>query len=250
MKKKLFFAFGALLVAMLPTVDANAQGYTVTWKNWDYQGHDSVRVVNTSDNKIRPVQASPYIDTMILGWYVDAALTTTWNFLTDELTSDTTLWPRWEIRSAVQGVYHYTVNLQGFNDLAVYPIHGDTMTFLGTPGMSHVLHAPSLTGFTPVSDSIVITSMPATDTLVVFNYTRNRHKVTANLKGGHFDLRRKRMQHMVGAQRHSCISCHTLFRWQFKACFFDYVYLSIHSVITSSLLYIALYSLYSKGFGR
>ena len=186
MKKKLFFAFGALLVAMLPTVDANAQGYTVTWKNWDYQGHDSVRVVNTSDNKIRPVQASPYIDTMILGWYVDAALTTTWNFLTDELTSDTTLWPRWEIRSAVQGVYHYTVNLQGFNDLAVYPIHGDTMTFLGTPGMSHVLHAPSLTGFTPVSDSIVITSMPATDTLVVFNYTRNRHKVTANLKGGHF----------------------------------------------------------------
>ena len=186
MKKKLFFAFGALLVAMLPTVNVDAQGYTVTWKNWNYLGDDSVRVVNTVDNKIRPVQASPYVDTMIIAWYVDQELTTTWNFLTDVLTSDTTLWPRWQVRSSVQGVYHLAINMQGFNDLNVYPFHGDTLAFLGTPGQSHILHAPAVTGFTPVDDSIVIPVLPATDTLIVFNYTRNRHKITANLKGGHF----------------------------------------------------------------
>lgn len=63
MKKPLFFLLGALLAAMLPTANLNAQtGYNVTWKNFDCSNlsntqptHDTTIHYNWADNKIRPV---------------------------------------------------------------------------------------------------------------------------------------------------------------------------------------------------
>lgn len=193
MKKPLFFLLGALLAAMLPTANLNAQtGYNVTWKNFDCSNlsntqptHDTTIHYNWADNKIRPVLTSPYQDTLLIAWYVDQALTTPWNFLEDELTSDTTLWPKWQVRTSGMVLFHIASNLEGYGD-NVFAGVGDTIVALGIPGTSKTVYPMPITGFTPVQDSIVINSLPAVDTVINFNYKRNEYWVVANLKGGHF----------------------------------------------------------------
>ena len=179
---------GALCMAMLPATNSQAQGtgHNVTWKNYDYLGHDTTIVYNEADGKIRPVLTTPYTDTLLIAWYIDSTLTTPWSFLQDILTSDTTLWPRWTVKTATQRIYHVSFNMQGFDGNPIYPYHYDTTEFVGTPGTRHVLFPPSYRGFTPVVDSIVIPSLPATDTLIKCNYTRNSYQLFFNLKGGHF----------------------------------------------------------------
>lgn len=191
MKKTLFFLFGALLVAMLPTtkVDAQSSGHNVTWKNWDYQNHDTTINYNYADNKIRPRMSSPYgpaSDTLLIDWFVDSTLTTPWSFFNDELTSDTTLWPLWMVLQSTQTVYHVVRNVQDTVDAVSFPIALDTILVLGTPGQPLTITPPPLNGFTPFLSSVVIPSMPLTDTMIHLNYTRNKYSVTVNLKGGHF----------------------------------------------------------------
>jgi len=188
MKKTLFFILGALCIAMLPTTNAQAQSasHNVTWKNYDYLGHDTTIVYSEADGKIRPVLTTPYTDTLLIAWYIDSTLTTPWSFLEEVLTSDTTLWPRWVTVSASEQVYHVSYNMQGFNSNPTYPYHYDTVEFVGVPGTRHVLYPVHYKGFTPAVDSIVIAALPATDTLVKYNYTRNTYKLFFNLKGGSF----------------------------------------------------------------
>lgn len=186
MKKTLFFLLGALFVAMLPNVNVNAQAtYQVTFHNWDYLGNDSVRVC-PANSIISPVQATPYHDTIIIAWYTDAALTTPWDFATDIVTDNMEMWPNWQVVPTGDRVYRIATHLQAFDGADVYPISGDTLSFVCTPGVPIIVNAPTMTGFTPKIASIGPMILPATDTVFNFNYTRNKHKITYNLKGGQF----------------------------------------------------------------
>ena len=81
-------------------------GYTVSWNNWDYKGHDTALVYNNADRHISPVFSRPGttsykdgvdLDTLFIGWYIEPEFIHPWNFPTDELTSDTTLYAKYMV---------------------------------------------------------------------------------------------------------------------------------------------------------
>ena len=187
MKKTLFFLLGTLLLAMLPTVNVNAQssGYIVTWKNHLYTNTDSTSI---NSGLIAHVPTSPYTDTLLLGWYLDSNLTIPWLFRTDTLSSNTTLWPKWiEVDSPTMKVFKVVLNKQGFSE-ATYPIRIDTLNYIGNIDQRVAIESPkTIKGFEPFDDSIIIASLPATDTIVNIRYNRIKRKLEYSLNwNGHF----------------------------------------------------------------
>lgn len=195
MKKTLFFLFGAMLVATLPTakVDAQTTGHSVTWKNFKCTNltnaaptHDTT--IFYANDTVAPRLTSPYQDTLLIEWYVDSLLTTPWNFLDDILTSDTTLWPRWQVVGASMGTYHVAYHFAGIpaGTPGAKPDSSSTTQFADIIGSRVVIRPMPFAGFTPVEDSIVIPALPTVDTTVHFHYNRNKYQFVCNLRGGHF----------------------------------------------------------------
>ena len=180
------FSFG-------PNTGANATlypytivpGYTVTWVNWDYLGGIKDTVYNELDNKIRPVVASPYSptsDTILVGRFVDNAFTTPWNFLNDTLSSDTTLYVKWQIRGAGMARYYTIHYLYNYN----YQLDkSDTLIMFDTLGRTFVLSCNNYPYYDAANPTATVTSLANNDT-VKFYYYPSYYNLTWNVNGGQF----------------------------------------------------------------
>ena len=162
-------------------------GYTVTWVNWDYLGNNQSIVYDEADNKIRPILASPYSatsDTVIIGRYVDATFTTSWDFMNDVLTSDTTIYVQWQLRGAGMDRYFVVHNRLDHNNQIEY---SDTITMFDSTGHRVVVYKYNYSYYNADLDSAVITSLSNNDTVLQFNYYRKPYTLTWNLNGGQFN---------------------------------------------------------------
>lgn len=79
------------------------EGYKVTFRNHNARGIDTTIVYNTPDNRIVPAPSRPaYVgaDTVFAHYWTDPAYTNPWLFDQSVLTSDTTLYAKWDIFDA------------------------------------------------------------------------------------------------------------------------------------------------------
>ena len=161
-------------------------GYAVTWHNIDYANNDTTIIYNESDDMIRPVLASPYpasCDTVITGYFVDAAMTQSWDFLGDVLTQDTNIYIRWTAPApgTVRARFVHT-RLDAYNA----PMQSDTTVFWALPGTTVTEYARHYSGY--VCDKILdtINNLASDDPIKVFTYERRKYELQWNLGGGVF----------------------------------------------------------------
>lgn len=161
-------------------------GYAVVWHNWDFAGSDTTIYYNESDNKIRPVLASPFpatCDTVINGRFTDAAFTNSWDFLSDTLSQDTNIYVRWTFPGPgmVRARFAHTL-MDAYNNVYLT----DTVTFYDSVGHSVTEYARNYFDYNCDRASATIDSLASNDTVITFNYYRTTYQLTWNLNGGAF----------------------------------------------------------------
>lgn len=156
-------------------------GYTVTWANWDNNGATYDTVYSNADRKISPVYNRNNIsmkdgiglDTLFIGWYIDnETFNTPWNFPTDELIHDTTLYAKYIIVdrdvTTEYTVRHLRQNLArtGYDTANVF-------TYADSTGHPLTLVPALYYGYTCTVDNIYIESLqPGLDTSFVYNRSK------------------------------------------------------------------------------
>ena len=163
-----------------------ADGYTVTWVNYDFFGSDTTILYNQPDNKIRPIfsPVMPGTDTIFLAWWADAEFTTPWDFLRDTLSGNDSLWAQWHVFDPLTEAYYYVHhNLIGIDALDTIT---DTVTYIGPIGGVDTIYALNYAFYTPQVDMIILDPIAA-DTVVEMNYVRDTFLLTWNLNGGVFE---------------------------------------------------------------
>lgn len=159
-------------------------GYKVRYKNYDYKGNDTVIAYNNADHKISPRLSSPrYTDTIFIEWFKDSLFTSPWMFLDEELTQDTTLYAKWQVKGAGQHIYkvfYDFVNLDG-TDTTV----ADSVMYAATAGDNIAVGKRTFIGRETSTDTIRFV-MPDSDTTVHFVYDLRPYVLTWNAGAGHF----------------------------------------------------------------
>lgn len=173
-------------------------GYTVTWANWDYMGSDTMIVYNNADHYIAPVFGRNDInykdgidlDTLFIGWYIDDIFfNTPWNFPTDELVSDTTLYARYMVVdrnvTSEYSVMHMRQNLaRTAYDTANVFVYADST------GHDISLHSALYYGYEVVGSADTTISgndWSNGDTVHTFYYNRARVPITWAAGEGYVD---------------------------------------------------------------
>jgi len=128
-------SYGAVVSDLTVTAQYTINSYAVTFNS---QGGSAISSVNANDNTKLTAPAVPSKTGYTFGgWYKDAAGTAAWNFATDVVTSNTTLFAKWVV---VPAIYAVTFNSQGGS--AVSAVNANDNTKLTAPA------APSKTGYT------------------------------------------------------------------------------------------------------
>ena len=163
-----------------------AEGYAVTYINYDCKNHDTVIVYNTPDNKITPVLSEPRYpgtDTVFLAFVRENGdMLTAWQNDVDVLSSDTTLYAMWLINGTT---YSYTIrhNLISLDNDTVAV---DSVTNVAPAGSALRLRPRNYPGRVPNTDVINITSLTQ-DTVVDFYYTLVKYELTWAAQQGQFN---------------------------------------------------------------
>lgn len=112
-----------------------------------------------------------------VGWYKDEALDQAWNFSSDTVTADTTLYAKWTANTnTAYTVQHWQQNLDAENYTCV-----DTENGTGTTGASVTPAVKAYEGFTaPNAQTVTI----AADGSTVVNYYYTRNSYTVSLSPG------------------------------------------------------------------
>ena len=106
------------------------------------------------------------------GVFKDKGLNQEWNFATDKVTSETTLYVKWEINS-------HTISFLVDGS----PISSATLEY----GAEVVAPTPSKTGYTFVWDEDVPATMPDKDLVINGSYTINTHRLVYKLNGEEYN---------------------------------------------------------------
>ena len=152
--------------------------YTVTF---DSQGGTSVASVNTNYNTTISTPTEPTrTGYTFAGWYKESACTNIWNFTTNLVTNNTTLYAKW-----IVNVYLVTFNTQGGSTVA--SVYADYNSTISTPT------APTRTGYTfggwyketGCTNAWTFASDVVTGNLTLYaKWTINVYTVTFNSQGG------------------------------------------------------------------
>ena len=165
------------------------EGYRVTWKNWDFYGHDSIRVYDNENNKINTIVSTPAefvgTDTTFIAWWADSLYTTPWDFENDVLTSDTTLYAEWHVvdtaTEAYYTVFHIRMGLHNQDSIV------DSIRRYAPIDSTITIYALSYPFYTPVENSVTFTVDSVSDSNIVsIHYVRDTFHLVWNLLGGHF----------------------------------------------------------------
>ncbi|WP_230496021.1 InlB B-repeat-containing protein, partial [Pseudoneobacillus rhizosphaerae] len=114
------------------------------------------------------------------GWFKDAGLSTVWNFATDKVTQDTTLYAKWTINQ-------YTVSFNSNGGSAVAPVTTNYNTSISAPT------PPTRTGYTfngwfkeagLMTEWNFATDKVTQDTTLFAKWTINQYTVSFNSNGG------------------------------------------------------------------
>lgn len=165
-----------------------ADGYNVTWMNYDCNGNDTTILYNRADNTIRTPLNSPRYpgtDTVFVAWWADSVFTTPWDFLRDTLSGNDTLWAQWHIFNPLTEVSYYVMhNRIGIDALDTII---DTVRCFANIGSIDTVTAIFYANYTPTpeTDTIILNPVVA-DTIVNINYVRDTFMLTWNLTGGAF----------------------------------------------------------------
>ncbi len=163
-------------------------GYAVTWHNWDFANNDTTIYYDQPDNKIRPVLASPFpatCDTVINGWFTDAAFTNSWEMLVDTLSQDTNIYVRWAAPAPGTVRVRFAHNLlDADNNVAT----SDTVIYYDVIGNSVSEPVRDIRNYfcNNQTDTVVTITFTGNDTVVAINYERDTFLLTWNLGGGAF----------------------------------------------------------------
>ena len=164
-----------------------AEGYAVTYINFDYYNNDTTIVYNTPDNKINPMLNEPrysFPGPTFVAYVTEADnLLTAWQPDVDVLTSDTTLYSVW-IDLSVTTSYSYKVRyimVELDSTLTV----DDSMTSVAPSGSALRLRARYYAGRVPDADTKNISSL-VSDTVVDFYYTLVKYALSWSAAGGRF----------------------------------------------------------------
>lgn len=162
-----------------------ADGYAVTYINYDCKNHDTVIYYNTPDNRISPVLSEPRYegtDTVFLAFVRENGdLLTAWQHDVDVLSSDTTLYAMWAINGVTftyKTRYNH-ISLEG-DTLAV-----DSVSNVAPAGSALRIRARHYAGRVPNTEVINITSL-VSDTVVDFYYTLVKYELTWAAQPGRF----------------------------------------------------------------
>ena len=169
-------------------------GYKVTFVNYNARigqpGYEDTTIVyNTPDNRIVPAMAGPsYVgaDTVFGHYWIDTAFTTPWHFDRDVLTSDTTLYAKWDVYDPTTKV-KITANHWFQNTKRTDYVKEDEITYVcnkvaSVMDGSQYIVAYNLPGFTPLQSAMLV---PCTnDTVVDFYYNRDTTVIVWDFNGG------------------------------------------------------------------
>ena len=116
-------------------------------------------------------------------WCTDATGTTAWNFATDTVTHDITLYAKWsDGTGTAYTVEHYKQNL-GDNDYTI--VNDDTQSLQGQSGAAITVMPHTYTGFTYEKQEPAAATIAADGSTVVKVYYKRRiYPVTYNVVGG------------------------------------------------------------------
>ena len=165
-------------VAASCTIGASTVTLTVTFE--ESGGSAVTEITGLSYNATITAPAEPtQIGYTFDGWYKEAPCTNQWNFSSDKVTENITLYAKWTAASdTAYTVNHWQQNLNGGaeqND-ANYTL-ADTESLTGTTGASVTPGVKTYEGFTaPSATTVTITADGST--VVNYYYTRNSYTVT------------------------------------------------------------------------
>ena len=134
-------------------------------------------------SKISPIPAAPTAPAgyTFRNWCKDDACTTAWDFASGTVTSDITLYAKWDPVGGVSyTVQHYQQNIDDDDYTIVF---GDTQTLHGTTGTLTTATANGYAGFEPLPFEQK-TIVGDGSTVVEVKYTRKTTTVTFKLDGG------------------------------------------------------------------
>ena len=158
--------------------------HTVTFDSKGGSAVPAQKILHGS--KISPI---PSVSTARSGyafrnWCIDEACTTAWDFASGMVTSDITLYAKWDPAGGVSyTVQHYQQNIDDDNYTIV---SGDTQTWNGTTGQLTTATANGYAGFEPLPIEQKTIDGDGT-TVVEVKYKRKRITVTFQLAGGKID---------------------------------------------------------------
>ena len=152
--------------------------YTVTFNS---QGGSAVTSMTADYNSLITAPIAPTNTVYTFGgWYKEVGCINTWNFMTDKVTTDTTLYAKWTINN-----YTVTFNSQGGS--AVISKTADYNSLITAPT------SPTKTGYTfggwyketgCINAWNFMTDKITTDTTLYAKWTINNYTVTFNSQGG------------------------------------------------------------------
>ena len=162
-----------------------AEGYGVTYINYDCKNHDTVIVYNTPDNRITPVLSEPRYpgtDTVFLAFVREEGnLQTAWQNDVDVLSSDTTLYAMWLI-NGITYTYktrHFHISLE--NDTVAV----DSVSNVAPEGSALRIRPRNYPGRVPNVDIVNISSLTQ-DTVIDFYYSLVKYELAWDAQGGQF----------------------------------------------------------------
>lgn len=128
---------GAVIIRSMnetkPTTDPVVEKFTATFNS---NGGSEVTAQTIEKGKLVTLTADPVKDGYTFdGWYKDSALTTKWNFATDTVTADTTLFAKWNVIA-----YAVTFNSNGGSEVGAQTIESGKIVSEPT--------APAKSGYT------------------------------------------------------------------------------------------------------
>ena len=174
------------------------RGFRVAFRNFNGKGNfigltpnDSVAVISTADNRISPAPSRPgYVsaDSIFVAYWVDAAYTTPWQFLVDQLTQDTVLYAQWitDYNPATQFKYNVEYKrqqLDGTYEL-VYSYSGvvDQNGSVKVPVRNYIGYYCTNSGI--LNDSLNVQISYDNQAVSVW-YNLQSYQLTWDLNGGH-----------------------------------------------------------------
>lgn len=158
--------------------------YTVTYDENGGQPYDTIQAVRYDGKTSAPVPTPSYPGYTFSGWYKDEQCNTSWDFVVDTVTEDTTLYADWVINNDTPyKVEHYQQNTED-DDYTLKETENNT----GTTNTAVTASAKPYLGFAEnVSHADRITSgnIAGDGTLVLkLFYDRDIHTVTYDENGG------------------------------------------------------------------